>query len=46
MAAWLVLNRARTASALKSFDGAGYRYDKAASTAEVPVFVRAFADRR
>nr|WP_300147355.1 peroxide stress protein YaaA [Propionicimonas sp.] len=46
LAAWLVLNRARTASAVKAFDGAGYRYDKAASTAEVPVFVRAFADRR
>jgi cytoplasmic iron level regulating protein YaaA (DUF328/UPF0246 family) len=46
LAAWLVLNRARTAAALKAFDGAGYRYDKAASTVGVPVFVRAFADRR
>lgn len=45
LAAWLVLNRVRTASALTRFDGAGYRYDKAASTAEVPVFVRSFADR-
>lgn len=45
LAAWLVLNRVRTASALKRFDRAGYRYDKAASTPEVPVFVRAHADR-
>ena len=45
LAAWLVLNRARTASALTAFDGAGYRYDKTTSTREVPVFVRAFADR-
>ncbi|MGC3995078.1 MAG: peroxide stress protein YaaA [Propionicimonas sp.] len=45
LAGWLVRNRVRTASALTRFDGAGYRYDKAASTAEVPVFVRAFADR-
>ena len=46
LAAWLVLNRVRTPRALKEFDGAGYRYDKAASTRDVPVFVRAFADRR
>lgn len=45
LAAWLVLNRVRTASAITGFDGAGYRYDKAASTPETPVFVRAFADR-
>ena len=45
LAAWLVLNRVRTASAITGFDGAGYRYDKAASTSETPVFVRAFADR-
>lgn len=44
-AAWLVRNRVRSASALTAFDGAGYRYDKASSTREVPVFVRAFADR-
>jgi cytoplasmic iron level regulating protein YaaA (DUF328/UPF0246 family) len=46
LAAWLVLNRVRTPGVLKQFDVAGYRYDKAASTAEVPVFVRAFGDRR
>ncbi len=45
LAAWLVLRRARTPSALRAFDGAGYAYDKAASTPEVPVFVRAFAGR-
>lgn len=45
LAAWLVLNRVRSASALTAFDGVGYRYDKASSTREVPVFVRAFADR-
>lgn len=45
MAAWLVTNRARTASAVKGFDVAGYRYDKAGSTRGVPVFVRSFADR-
>lgn len=46
LAAWLVLNRVRTPSRLKTFDGAGYRYDKASSTPETPVFVRSFADRR
>ncbi|MCA0293761.1 MAG: peroxide stress protein YaaA [Actinobacteria bacterium] len=45
LAAWLVLNRVRTPGALKDFDAAGYRYDKVASTAKVPVFVRAFASR-
>ena len=45
LAAWLVLNRVRSASAITRFDGAGYRYDKASSTPEVPVFVRSFADR-
>lgn len=45
MAAWLVTNRVRTTSAVKDFDAAGYRYDKAGSTREVPVFVRSFADR-
>ncbi|CAL8975173.1 Peroxide stress resistance protein YaaA [Cellulomonas sp. T2.31MG-18] len=45
LAAWLVLNRVRTPGALKDFDGAGYRYDEAASTRSVPVFVRGFADR-
>jgi cytoplasmic iron level regulating protein YaaA (DUF328/UPF0246 family) len=45
LAAWLVLNRVRTAGALRRFDGAGYRYDKASSTSAVPVFVRAFDAR-
>ena len=45
LAAWLVTNRVRTVSAVKDFDVAGYRYDKASSTREVPVFVRSFADR-
>lgn len=45
LAAWVVLNRVRTPRALKDFDGAGYRYDKAASTAEQPVFVRTFEAR-
>lgn len=45
MAGWLVRNRVRTASALTSFDGDGYRYDKAASTPDVPVFVRSFEER-
>lgn len=46
LAAWLVLNRVRTPGALKHFDSAGHHYDKAASTAEVPVFFRSFGDRR
>lgn len=45
MAGWLVRNRVRTASALTGFDADGYRYDKAASTPDVPVFVRSFEDR-
>ncbi len=45
MAAWLVTRRARSASSVKAFDAAGYRYDEAGSTREVPVFVRSFADR-
>ena len=45
LAAWLVLNRARSASALEHFDSAGYRYDVGASTRDQPVYVRAYADR-
>lgn len=45
MAGWLVRNRVRTASALTRFDGDGYRYDKASSTPDQPVFVRSFEDR-
>ena len=40
MAAWLVLNRVRSARALRTFDGAGYRYDPSQSTPDAPVFVR------
>ncbi|HSN44414.1 MAG TPA: peroxide stress protein YaaA, partial [Propionibacteriaceae bacterium] len=40
MAAWLVLNRVRHASALRRFDGAGYAYVKSRSTPDVPVFRR------
>ncbi len=45
LAGWLVRNRVRSPGRLKDFDGAGYRYDRAGSTVEVPVFVRAFGDR-
>ncbi|PFG18208.1 hypothetical protein ATK74_2792 [Propionicimonas paludicola] len=45
LAAWLVLNRVHSARAIIEFDGAGYRYDKAASTPDQPVFVRPFAAR-
>ena len=45
MASWLVRHRTRTPGALTSFAEDGYRLDKAASTADRPVFVRAFADR-
>lgn len=45
MAAWLILNRVRSARKLSEFTVGGYRYDAAASTAAEPVFVRAFEDR-
>lgn len=45
LAGWLVRNRVRTPSALVRFDEAGYRFDRAESTPDRPVFVRAFADR-
>ncbi len=45
MAGWLVRNRVRTASAITGFDADGYRYDKASSTPDQPVFVRSFEDR-
>ncbi len=45
MAAWLVLNRVRTASAIRDFDITGYKYDANASTPDRPVFVRAYQDR-
>lgn len=40
MAAWLVLNRVRTAGALRRFDAAGYRYSPEHSTPDAPAFVR------
>lgn len=40
MAAWLVLNRVRTAKAITRFDAAGYAYDPGRSTADRPTFVR------
>ena len=40
MAAWLVLNRVRSAAAIRQFDGAGYRYVAEESTPDVPVFRR------
>lgn len=45
MAAWIVLERVRSASKLVEFDALGYRYDAAASSRDEPVFVRSFADR-
>lgn len=45
MAGWMVRNRVRTVGTLAGFDEAGYRYDKASSTPDVPVFVRSFEDR-
>lgn len=46
LAAWLVLNRVHSARAITEFDQAGYRYDRAASTPDQPVFVRPFAARQ
>ncbi|HEX2858507.1 MAG TPA: peroxide stress protein YaaA [Propionibacteriaceae bacterium] len=40
MAAWLVLNRVRSARALSEFDAAGYRYAAEESTPDAPVFRR------
>ena len=40
MAAWMVLNRVRSARGLRAFDGAGYRYDPDRSTPSEPAFVR------
>ncbi|GAB3623577.1 peroxide stress protein YaaA [Mariniluteicoccus endophyticus] len=40
MAAWLVQHRVRSAAKVKDFDAAGYRYEEAHSTPEVPVFRR------
>lgn len=40
MAAWIITNRVKSASALKDFDGMGYRYDDDRSTRDRPVFIR------
>jgi hypothetical protein len=40
MAAWMVLNRVRSARALRAFDGAGYRYHRDRSTSNEPAFIR------
>jgi len=45
LAAWLVLNRVHSGRAIIEFDQAGYRYDRAASSPDQPVFVRPFRAR-
>ena len=40
MAAWLVLNRVRSAKAITEFDAGGYRYAREESTPDLPVFRR------
>ncbi|HMQ39446.1 MAG TPA: peroxide stress protein YaaA, partial [Micropruina sp.] len=45
LASWLVRERVRTPGAVKRFAEDGYRYDADGSTAQQPVFVRAFEDR-
>ncbi len=40
MAAWLVLNRVKSARGITEFDGLGYRYDPHRITPERPVFLR------
>lgn len=45
MAGWLVRTRVRRPAQLTGFSEGGYRYDAATSTADCPVFIRAFADR-
>jgi uncharacterized protein len=45
MASWMVRERVRTPGAVKRFAGAGYAYDRAASTPRQPVFLRKYEDR-
>lgn len=45
MASWLVRERVRTPGAIRRFAEDGYRYDRAASSPDRPVFVRRFEDR-
>lgn len=40
MSGWIIQNRIKSARALKEFDGMGYRFDAARSTATRPVFLR------
>lgn len=40
MAAWIILNRVKTAKGLLDFDANGYRYDAERSTPDEPVFIR------
>ncbi len=40
MSAWIIQNRISARKALIDFDGMGYAYDEARSTAERPVFIR------
>lgn len=40
MAAWILLNRVKSARALRAFDELGYQFDPARSTANSPTFVR------
>ncbi|MDM4015885.1 peroxide stress protein YaaA [Roseiconus lacunae] len=40
MAAWVIRKKAKTLKKLQQFDGDGYRYDEASSTAAKPVFLR------
>jgi uncharacterized protein len=40
MTAWIVLNRVKSAKALRDFDVDGYRYDPDRSSADEPVFIR------
>lgn len=41
MAAWIVLNRVKSAKGLLAFDANGYHHDPERSTADEPVFIRA-----
>ncbi len=40
MAAWIIRERVKTAKALHTFEGMGYRYDESRSTTSTPAFVR------
>ncbi len=40
MAGWIITERVKSVRALREFEGMGYRYDEARSTADKPVFLR------